>query len=55
VARVLDPGESCAKRGLQHGGLDGGAQLQPGTETWVFIVGHVVGELDAQMPPAGES
>jgi len=50
VARVPDLGKSCVEGGLQDGSWVIGAQLKPGTEPGMLIVGCVVGELNAQMP-----
>jgi hypothetical protein len=55
VARVLDLAEPGTERGLEHGSRVVGAQLKPGTEPRVLIIGRVVGELDAQMPSAGKA
>src|SRR6516164_4656692 len=55
MARVLDLGKSCPERRLEHGSRVVGAQLKPGAQTRLLIIRCVVGELDAEMPPAGKA
>jgi hypothetical protein len=55
MARVLDFGKSGPERGLEHRGWVAGAQLKPGAQARLLVIGCVVGELDAEMSPAGES
>jgi len=52
---MLDLGKSCLEGGVQHGSWVVGAQLKPGTQTRLLIIGCIVGELDAQMSPAGKA
>src|SRR2546429_8959118 len=55
VARMLDLGQACLERRLEHSSRVVGAQLQPGTQTWLIVIGCVAGELDAEMSAAGET
>src|SRR5947209_16193318 len=55
MARVPDLGQSCPEGGLVHSSRVIGAQLEPGAQARLLIVGCVVGELDAEMSPAGEA
>jgi len=50
-----DLGQSCFKGGLVHSSRVVGAQLHPGPQTRLLIVGCIVGELDAEMTAAGEA
>ena len=50
-----DLGKSCLQGGLEHGSWVVGAQLKPGTQTRLLIIGCIVGELDAQMSPTGKA
>lgn len=52
---MLDLGKSCVLAGLEHGSWVVGAQLEPGTQTRMLIIGCIVGELDAEMSPAGKA
>jgi hypothetical protein len=52
---MLYLGKSCLEGGLEHGSWVVGAQLKPGTQTRLLIIGCIVGELDAQMSPAGKA
>jgi hypothetical protein len=47
---MLDLGKPCIE-----GSWVVGAQLKPGTQTRLLIVGCTVGELDAEMSPAGKA
>jgi hypothetical protein len=55
MARVLDLGKSGLEGSLEHGSGVVGAQLKSGTQPRLLIIGRVVGELDAEMPPAGKA
>ena len=55
MAWVLDLGKSCLERRLEHRSGVVGAQLKPGTQTRLLIIGCIVGELDAEMSPAGKA
>jgi hypothetical protein len=48
---MLDLGKSCVEAGLEHGSWVVGAQLKPGNQTRLLIIGCIVGELDAEMSP----
>ena len=52
MARMLDLGKSCPEGDLEHGSRVVGAQLKPGTQARLLIIGCIVGELDAEMSPA---
>ena len=52
---MLDLGESCIQCGAEHGSWVVGAQLKPGTQARLLIIGCVVGELDAEVSPAGKA
>jgi hypothetical protein len=52
---MLDLGKSCLEGGLEHGSRVVGTQLKPGPKTRLLIIGCLVGELDAQMSPAGKA
>ena len=54
MARVFDLSEPCLERRLEHGSWVVSAQLEPGTQTWLLVIGCFVGELDAEMPPPGK-
>ena len=49
-----DLGQSCPEGGLVHGSRVIGAQFEPGAQAWLLFIGCVVGELDAEMSPAGK-
>jgi len=55
MARMPDLGKSCLEGSLEHGSRVAGTQLKPGTQTRLLIIGRIVGELDAQMSPAGKA
>ena len=55
MAWVLDLGQPCAKRGLEHGSWVVSPQLKPGTQPRLLVIWCLVGELDAQMPSAGKA
>jgi len=55
MARVLDLGESRLDRRLEHGSWVVGAQLKPGTQTRLLVIGCFVSEFDAEMSPPGKS
>src|SRR5690349_21774114 len=55
MARVLDFGESGLQRGLEYRGWVVGAQLKPGAQARLLVIGCVVGELDAEMSAAGKA
>jgi hypothetical protein len=55
MARMLDLGKSCLEGSLEHGSRVAGAQLKPGTQTRLFVIGCLVRELDAEMPAAGKA
>jgi hypothetical protein len=55
MTRMLDLSKSCLEGGLEHGSRVLGAQLKPGTQPRLLIIGCIVGELDAQMSPAGKA
>jgi len=52
---MLDLGKSCLERRLEHRSWIAGAQLKPGTQTRLLVIGRVVGELNAEMSPAGKT
>ena len=52
---MLNLGKSCLERRLEHSSRVVGAQFQPGTQTRLLVIGCFVGELDAEMSPAGEA
>ena len=52
---MLDLGKSCVESCLDHGSGVVSAQLEPGTQTRLRIIGCIVGELDAEMSPAGKA
>jgi hypothetical protein len=52
MARMLDLGKPCLESGLEHGSWVIGAQLEPGAQARLLIIGRV-GELDAEMSPPG--
>ena len=41
MARVLDLGKSCLERRLEHGSWVVGAQLKPGTQTRLLVIGGI--------------
>jgi hypothetical protein len=53
MARMLDLGKPCLESGLEHGSWVIGAQLEPGAQARLLIIGRVVGELDAEMSRPG--
>ena len=55
MTRVLDFGKSGLERGLEHRGWVVGAQLKPGAQARLLVIGCVAGELDAEMSPAGKA
>ena len=55
MARMLDLGKSCPEGDLEHGSRVVGAQLKPGTQARLLIIGCIVGELDAEISPAGKA
>ncbi len=55
MARVLDLGKPCLEGGLEDGSWVVGAQLKPGTQTRLLIIGRIIGELDAEMSSAGKT
>ena len=55
MARMLYFGESCLEGGLEDGSWVVGAQLKPGTQTRLLIIGCIIGELDAEMSSAGKA
>ena len=55
MAWVLDLGKSRVERGLEHRSWVVGAQLKPGTQTRLLIIGCIIGELDAEMSSAGKA
>ena len=55
MARVLDLGKPCPERCLGHGSWVLGAQLKPGAQARLLVVGCVAGELNAEMSPAGKA
>ena len=55
MARMLYFGESCLEGGLEDGSWVVGAQLKPGTQTRLLVIGCFAGELDAEMSPAGKA
>jgi len=55
VARVPDLGKSRVERGLEHGSRIVGARLKPGAEPGLLVIRRIVGELDAEMSPAGKA
>ena len=55
MARVPDFGESGLERRLEHRGWVVGAQLKPGAQPRLLVIGCVAGELDAEMSPAGKA
>jgi len=54
VPRMLDLGKSGLERGLEHRGWVVGAQLKPGAQARLLVIGCFAGELDAEMSPAGK-
>ena len=52
MAWVLDLGKSCPERRLEHGSWVFGAQLEPGAQARLLVIGRIVGELDAEMSAA---
>ena len=46
-------GKSCLEGGLEDGSRVVGAQLQPGTQSRLLIIGCITRELDAEMSPPG--
>ena len=55
MARMLYFGESCLEGGLEDGSWVVGAQLKPGTQPRLLIIGCITRELDAEMSPAGKA
>jgi hypothetical protein len=55
MAWMLDLGKSCIEGGPEYGSRIVGAQFEPGTQTRLVIIGCVIGELDAEMSPAGKA
>ena len=55
MARMPDLGQSCPQDGPEHASGVIGAQLQPGTQARLLIIGRIAGELDAQMSLAGKA
>jgi hypothetical protein len=55
MARVLDFGESRLERRLENGSWVVSAQLKPGTQTRLLVIRCFVGELNAEMAPAGKA
>ena len=55
LARVPDLGKSRVERGLEHGSRIVGARLKPGAEPGLLVIRRIVGELDAEMSPAGKA
>jgi len=54
MARVFHLSKPCLERRLEYGSWVVRAQLEPGTQTWLLVIGCFVGELDAEMSPAGK-
>src|SRR5690349_12739767 len=55
MARMPDFGKSGLERRLEHRGWVVGAQLKPGAQARLLVIGCFVGELDAEMSPAGKA
>ncbi len=55
MARMLDLGKSCLEGGLEDGSRVVGAQLKPGTQPRLLIIGCIVGELDAEVSATGKA
>jgi hypothetical protein len=55
MARMLDFGKFGLERRLEHRGWVVGAQLKPGAQARLLVIGCFVGELDAEMSPAGKA
>jgi hypothetical protein len=54
MARVPDFGKPGPERSLEHRGWVVGAQLKPGAQARLLVIGCVAGELDAEMSPPGK-
>jgi len=52
---MRDLGEPGLEGGLVHGSRVIGAQLEPGTQARLLVIGCIAGELDAEMPAAGKA
>jgi hypothetical protein len=52
MAWVLDLGKSCPERRLEHGSRIFCAQLKPGAQARLLVIGCIVGELDTEMSAA---
>ena len=54
MARVLDLGKSSLKRGLKHRSWVVGAQLKPGTQTRLLVIGCLGVNSMLRCPPPGK-